>query len=83
MPGLASLALAASMSSPLRPGDWFLAVTRGHEPSLRLDDREGSTAVVRRGSPDVGNWHIADDGLAASTFRKEPERRHHGTNLWC
>jgi hypothetical protein len=28
MPGLASLALAASMSSPLmRPGDWFLAVT--------------------------------------------------------
>src|SRR6516165_7745154 len=54
MPGLASLALAASMSSPLRPGDWFLAVTRGHEPSLRLDDREGSTAVVRGGSPDVG-----------------------------
>src|SRR5216683_7122949 len=57
MPGLASLALAASMSSPLRPGDWFLAVTQwGHEPSLRLDDREGSTAVVRGGSPDVGNW---------------------------
>src|SRR5215469_2987492 len=27
MPGLASLALPASMSSPLRPGDWFLAVT--------------------------------------------------------
>src|SRR5215471_18532982 len=27
MPGLASLALAASMSSPLRPGDGFLAVT--------------------------------------------------------
>ena len=27
MPGLASLALAASFSSPLRPGDWFLAVT--------------------------------------------------------
>ena len=24
---VASLALAASMSSPLRPGDWFLAVT--------------------------------------------------------
>jgi hypothetical protein len=58
MPGLASLALAASMSSPLRPGDWFLAVTTmGAWPSLRLDDREGSTAVVRGGSPDVGNWH--------------------------
>src|SRR6516164_3987186 len=27
MPGLASLALAAAMSFPLRPGDWFLAVT--------------------------------------------------------
>src|SRR5262252_325337 len=27
MPGLASLALVASMSSPLRPGDWFLVVT--------------------------------------------------------
>src|SRR6516165_8552738 len=27
MPGLASLASAASMSPPLRPGDWFLAVT--------------------------------------------------------
>src|SRR6516225_1862579 len=58
MPGLASLALTASMSSPLRPGDWFLAVTTiGHEPSLRLDYREGSTAAVRGGSPDVGNWH--------------------------
>src|ERR1700757_4617414 len=58
MPGLASLALAVSMSSPLRAGDWFLAMTtRGDEPSLRLDDREGSTAVVRGGSPDVGYWH--------------------------
>ena len=27
MPELPSLALAASMTSPLRPGDWFLAVT--------------------------------------------------------
>ena len=65
MPGLASLAFAASMSSPLRPGDWFLAVTTmGHEPSLRLDDREGSTAVVRGRSPDVGNWHSG--GLAVA-----------------
>jgi hypothetical protein len=29
----------------------------GHEPSPRLDDCEGSPAVVRRGSPDVGNWY--------------------------
>ena len=27
----------------------------GHEPSPRLDDCEGSTGVVRGGSPDVGN----------------------------
>ena len=35
-----------------------------------------------RGS-DLVPWHIADDGLAASTFRKGPESRHHGTDLWC
>jgi hypothetical protein len=31
----------------------------GHEPSPRLGDCEGSTAVVRGGSSDVGNWHIS------------------------
>ena len=73
MPGLASLALAASMSSPLRPGDWFLAVTTmGHEPSLRLDDHEGSTAVVRGGSPDVGNWHEGDLEVGAKPSRLCP-----------
>src|SRR6516164_1383595 len=60
MPGLASLALAASMSSPWDPGTGsWQRPQRGHEPSLRLDDGEGSTAVVRGGSPDVGNWHIS------------------------
>ena len=38
----------------------------GHEPSPRLDDCEGSTAVVRGGSPDVGNWHRRDDWLDAA-----------------
>jgi hypothetical protein len=32
----------------------------GHEPSPRLDDCEGSTAVARGSSPDVGNWHSSD-----------------------
>jgi len=34
-----------------------------HKLSPRLDlstDREGSTEVVRGGSPDVGNWHTRD-----------------------
>ena len=30
---------------------------------------------------DFVHWHIADDGLAASTFRKGPESRHRGTDL--
>ena len=30
-------------------------VCNGHERSPRLDDREGSIAVIRGGSPDVGN----------------------------
>ena len=33
----------------------------GYEPSPRIDDCEGRTAVVRGGSRDVGNWHIPED----------------------
>src|SRR5215471_16540694 len=31
----------------------------GHEPSAQLDDCEGSAAVVRGDSPNVGNWQCA------------------------
>jgi hypothetical protein len=34
---------------------------RGHEPSPGLSDCEGSTVMVRGGSPGVGNWHTRDD----------------------
>jgi hypothetical protein len=33
----------------------------GMSPHSRSMNREGSTAVVRGGSPDVGNWHYAAD----------------------
>src|SRR5262249_18252970 len=32
-------------------------VVRGHEPSLGLDDCEGSTGLVRGDSPMSPNWH--------------------------
>jgi len=36
-------------------------VCLGHEPSPSFEDCEGSTAVVRSGSPDVDNWYSAND----------------------
>src|SRR5262249_19217082 len=54
---------------------------KGHEPSPRLDDCEGSTAVVRGGSPDVGNCEgfrtTADCDRAVGVgaiVRKRPEK---------
>jgi hypothetical protein len=44
----------------------------GAWPSLRLDDREGSTAVVRGGSPDVGNWHEGEAEERAKPVRLCP-----------
>jgi hypothetical protein len=40
---------------------------KGREPSSRLGDCEGSTALARGGSPDVGNWHAG--GLAVAPAR--------------
>jgi hypothetical protein len=51
------------------------------EPSLRLDDCEGSTAVVKGGSPDVGNWHRGErvtqpaDCLLAAVKLTRPDKR--------
>jgi len=40
-----------------------------HEPSPKLDDCEGSTAVVGRDPPDVRNWHPSDEPVGTEDFR--------------
>jgi len=54
---------------PVCPGQWPMVGHRpallpalrkgrfGREPSPRLGDFKGSTALVRGGLRDVGNWH--------------------------
>ena len=60
----------------------------GHEPSLRLDNCEGSTAGGQGDSPDVGNWHSSDRSIAIGRvgslgfsglvdYRHEPTRLTH------
>ena len=44
----------------------------GHELSPKLDDCEGSTAVVPGGSPDVGNWHEGEAEGGAKPVRLCP-----------
>jgi hypothetical protein len=41
----------------------------GHKPSPDSMIARGSSALARGGGPDVGNWHIADDVLAALKVR--------------